>query len=85
MEVEEYLITSHMIERLYRRFLGMLGNLLESDRVRDITPAQAVVLFHIGEKDVTVGELVNRGYYLGSNPSYNVRKMVEAKYLIQEK
>lgn len=30
-----------------------------------------------------MGELTHRGYYLGSNVSYNVNKMVENDYLIQ--
>ena len=34
---------------------------------------------------MAVGELTNRGDYLGSNPSYNMRKMVEAGYLVQER
>jgi DNA-binding MarR family transcriptional regulator len=42
-------------------------------------------LYNIGEDELTVGELTNRGYYLGSNVSYNVRKMVENGYLIQER
>ena len=33
----------------------------------------------------TVGELTHRGYYLGSNVSYNVKKMVENGYLEQER
>jgi DNA-binding MarR family transcriptional regulator len=65
--------------------LGDGAENLDLEGVRDLNAAQAVVLYHIGEDDLTVGELTNRGYYLGSNPSYNVRKMVEADYLIQER
>ncbi|MAJ00271.1 MAG: MarR family transcriptional regulator [Nisaea sp.] len=51
----------------------------------DINNVQALILFNIGADELTVGELTNRGYYLGSNVSYNVRKMVENGYLIQER
>ena len=85
MEIDEYLSAIRMIERLHRQFLEMVRKILDAEGVRDLNAAQAVVLYHIGEDDVTVGELTNRGYYLGSNPSYNVRKMVEADYLIQER
>ncbi|MEL0110267.1 MAG: MarR family transcriptional regulator [Rickettsiales bacterium] len=85
MEIDEYLSAIRMIERLHRQFLEMVRKILDAEGVRDLNAAQAVVLYHIGEDDVTVGELTNRGYYLGSNPSYNVRKMVEAGYLIQER
>jgi DNA-binding MarR family transcriptional regulator len=85
LEVDEYLSAIRMIERLHRQFLEMVRKILDAEGVRDLNAAQAVVLYHIGEDDVTVGELTNRGYYLGSNPSYNVRKMVEADYLIQER
>ena len=85
MEIDEYLSAIRMIERLHRQFLEMVRKILDAEGVRDLNAAQAVVLYHIGEEDVTVGELTNRGYYLGSNPSYNVRKMVEAGYLVQER
>ncbi len=74
-----------MIERLHRQFFEMVRKILDAKGVRDLNAALAVVMYHIGEEDMTVGELTNRGYYLDSNPSYNVRKMVEAVYLVQER
>ncbi len=44
-----------------------------------------MILYNVGEDEMTVGELTIRGYYLGSNVSYNVKKMVENDYLIQER
>ncbi len=44
-----------------------------------------MILYNVGEDEMTVGELTIRGYYLGSNVSYNVKKMVENEYLIQER
>jgi DNA-binding MarR family transcriptional regulator len=34
---------------------------------------------------MTVGELTLRGCYLGSNVSYNVKKIVQNKYLVHER
>ncbi len=84
MEIDEYLSAICMIERLHRQFLKMVSKIIGVEGVRDLNAAQAVFLYHINEGDMIVGELTNQGYYLGSNPSYNVRKMVEADYLIQE-
>jgi DNA-binding MarR family transcriptional regulator len=43
-----------------------------------------MVLFNIGNLEMTVGELTLRGCYLGSNVSYNVKAMVEQGYLSQQ-
>jgi len=58
---------------------------LEGSGVRDINNVQAMMLFNIGDVEMTVGELTLRGCYLGSNVSYNVKKMVENKYLAHER
>ncbi len=60
----------------------MVRKPLDVQSVRDHNAAQSVVPYHISEDNVTVGELTNRDYYLGSNPSYDVRKVAEAYYLI---
>lgn len=44
-----------------------------------------MILYNVGDDEMTVGELTIRGYYLGSNVSYNVKKMVENGYLEQER
>jgi DNA-binding MarR family transcriptional regulator len=58
---------------------------LEGFGIHDINNVQAVMLFNIGDAEMTVGELTLRGCYLGSNVSYNVKKMVENKYLMHER
>ena len=58
---------------------------LDGRGIVDINNIQALILFNIGNSELTVGELTNRGYYLGSNVSYNVKKMVDNNYLIQER
>ncbi|TVQ84318.1 MAG: MarR family transcriptional regulator [Micavibrio sp.] len=75
----------HLIERLHRQFLDVLKVELERAGVHDINNVQSLVLHNIGDDEMTVGELTIRGYYLGSNVSYNVKKMVENGYLIQER
>lgn len=74
-----------LIERLHRHFLEVVKSELERLDTTDINNIQALILFNIGEEELTVGELTNRGYYLGSNVSYNVKKMVENGYLIHER
>ncbi len=80
----EYLESIALIERLHRQFLEVVKNELERVGVQDINNVQTLILYNIGEDEMTVGELTARGYYLGSN-SYNVRKMVENGYLVQER
>jgi len=82
---EEYLEAIKLIERLHRQFLEVVKTELDRRGTEDINNIQALILFNIGDDELTVGELTNRGYYLGSNVSYNVRKMVENNYLIQER
>lgn len=77
--------TIFLIERLHRHFLEVVK--LELDRlgVEDINNVQALILFNISNEELTVGELTHRGYYLGSNVSYNVKKMIENGYLENER
>ena len=82
---EEYLSVIRLIERLHRQFLEVVKGEIDRLGIRDINNIQALILYNIGEDELTVGELTQRGYYLGSNVSYNVRKMVENGYLIQER
>ncbi|WP_339853036.1 MarR family winged helix-turn-helix transcriptional regulator [uncultured Nisaea sp.] len=81
----EYLEAIKLIERLHRQFLEVVKMELDRKGIEDINNIQALILFNIGSEELTVGELTNRGYYLGSNVSYNVRKMVENGYLAQER
>ena len=82
---ESYLETIRLTERLHRQFLEVVKNELEKLAIEDLNNVQSLILFNIGKNEYTVGELTARGYYLGSNVSYNVRKMVEHGYLVQER
>ncbi len=73
------------IERLHRRFLDVVKSELDRLKIEDINNVQTLILYNIADEELTVGELTNRGYYLGSNVSYNVKKLVENEYLLQER
>lgn len=79
-----YLNIIILIERLHRLFLEVVKVELESMKVYDITNVQCFTLYNIGKNKLTVGEITNRGYYLGSNVTYNLKKMIENKYLVQK-
>jgi DNA-binding MarR family transcriptional regulator len=80
-----YLEVISLVERLHRQFLEVIKLELEGLRIHDINNVQALLLFNIGDAEMTVGELTTRGAYLGSNVSYNVKKMVENGYIVQER
>lgn len=74
-----------LVERVHRHFLEVVKSDLDRQSIQDINNVQALILYNIGTDEMTVGELTARGYYLGSNVSYNVKKMVENDYLVQER
>jgi DNA-binding MarR family transcriptional regulator len=80
-----YLEVISYVERLHRQFLEVVKLELEGVGIHDINNVQAMMLFNIGDAEMTVGELTLRGCYLGSNVSYNVKKMVENEYLAHER
>ena len=82
---QAYLSTINSLERMHRQFLEVIKIELDNTDVRDINNVQALILYNIGGDELTVGELTLRGYYLGSNVSYNVKKMTENGYLHQER
>jgi DNA-binding MarR family transcriptional regulator len=80
-----YLEVISYVERLHRQFLEVVKLELEGLGIHDINNIQAMMLFNIGDAEMTVGELTLRGCYLGSNVSYNVKKMVEIEYLAHQR
>lgn len=85
MNPTPYYEAIQLIERLHRHFLDVLKVELDKKNIQDINNVQSMILYNIGDDEMTVGELTIRGYYLGSNVSYNVKKMVENGYLVQER
>ena len=82
---QAFLECIRLIERLHRRVLDGVKSELERLGIEDINNVQAVLLSNIENENVTIGELTLRGYYMGSNVSYNVKKLVENNYLVQER
>jgi len=82
---KNYLELTHLIERLHRRFLDVLRMELNRLGVRDINGVQVLLLANVGEEEIVIRDLIERGYYQGSNVSYNIKKLVELGYLNQER
>jgi DNA-binding MarR family transcriptional regulator len=76
-----YLETLTMVERLHRRLLDVIKDEFDRRDRSDVNAVQALLLYNIGDKELTAGELRTKGYYLGSNVSYNVKKLVEQGFL----
>lgn len=76
-----YLEALTLVERLHRRLLDVIKDEFDRRGRSDINAVQALLLFNIGDSELTAGELRTRGYYLGSNVSYNLKKLVEMGYL----
>ncbi|MEM6824461.1 MAG: winged helix DNA-binding protein [Pseudomonadota bacterium] len=76
-----YLDTLAMVERLHRLLLDVIKDEFERLGLLEVNAVQALLLFNIGENEVTAGELKTRGYYQGSNVSYNLKKLVEMGYM----
>ena len=76
-----YLEALTLVERLHRRLLDVIKDEFDRRARADINSVQALLLYNIGDKELTAGELRTRGYYLGSNVSYNLKKLVEMGFL----
>src|SRR5580658_7529620 len=80
-----YLEVISLVERLHRHFLEVVKLELDGLDIHDINNVQGLMLFNIGDAEMTIGELMLSGCYLGSNVSYNVKKLVDNGYLSQER
>jgi len=80
-----YLDTLGLLERMHRLLLDVIKDDFERLGVLEINSVQALLLFNIGDNEVTAGELKTRGYYQGSNVSYNLKKLVDLGYMHHER
>ncbi|MFZ3580988.1 MarR family winged helix-turn-helix transcriptional regulator [Loktanella sp. DJP18] len=80
-----YLDSLLLVERLHRLLLDVIKDEFERVGVLEINPVQALLLFNVGNNEVTAGELKTRGYYQGSNVSYNLKKLVDSGYMHHER
>jgi len=76
-----YLVSLKLVERLHRLLLDVIKDEFERLGRVDVNSIQALLLYNIGDAELTAGELTSRGYYLGSNVSYNLKKLVDAGYI----
>lgn len=76
-----YLESLQLVERLHRRLLDVIKDEFDRNGRSDINAIQALLLFNIGSAELTAGELRSRGYYLGSNVSYNLKKLVDLGFI----
>jgi len=76
-----YIDTLALVERLHRLLLDVIKDEFERVGMLEINAVQALLLFNIGDNEVTAGELKSRGYYQGSNVSYNLKKLVDMGYM----
>ena len=76
-----YLVSLKLVERLHRLLLDVVKDEFERLGRADVNSVQALLLYNIGDAELTAGELTSRGYYLGSNVSYNLKKLVDAGYI----
>ncbi len=77
----QYLEMLGLVERLHRLLLDVIKDEFERLGVVEVNPVQGLLLFNIGENEVSAGELKSRGFYQGSNVSYNLKKLVDAGYM----
>ncbi len=80
-----YLEALTLIERLHRRLLDVIKDEFERSGEPEVNSVQALLIFNIGDNELTAGELKTRGHYQGSNVSYNLKKLVEAGYVSHER
>jgi len=76
-----YLVSLKLIERLHRLLLDVIKDEFERLGRADVNSVQALLLYNIGDAELTAGELTSRGYYLGSNVSYNLKKLVDLGFI----
>lgn len=80
-----YLEGLTLVERLHRLLLDVIKDEFERVGVQEINAVQALLMFNVGNNEVTAGELKSRGYYQGSNVSYNLKKLVDSGYMHHER
>jgi DNA-binding MarR family transcriptional regulator len=76
-----YLDNVALLERMHRLLLDVIKDEFERLGIVDINPVQALLLFNVADNEVTASELKSRGYYQGSNVSYNLKKLVDLGYM----
>src|SRR5690242_20430320 len=82
---DEFIELISLTDRIRRRCLDLVRDELEQLAVRNINPTQALMLLKIGHMTMSPTELIERGDYPGTNPSYNVKRLVECGLVTRER
>jgi DNA-binding MarR family transcriptional regulator len=81
MSKNMYVQSITLLGTLHRFFLENIQIFLEEFHQSDLNATQALIIYHIGKNIFKVNEIVKNHFYEGSNPSYNLKKMLSAQYL----
>lgn len=85
IDINTYSDITRLIERLHRRYLDVIRYELSRLGIDEVNAVQALLLMNVQDAEVSIRELVDRGYYIGSNVTYNVRHLVDLGYLEQHR
>lgn len=85
LDINTYSDITRLIERLHRRYLDVIRYELSRLGIDEVNAVQALLLMNVQDAEVSIRELVDRGYYIGSNVTYNVRHLVDLGYLEQHR
>ena len=68
-------------ESIRRKFLESIKRELSNRKITDLSSMQVMILQCIGERQLTIGELANQEFYLGTNVCPAVSKMIKNGYV----
>jgi DNA-binding MarR family transcriptional regulator len=64
-----------------KRFLMLVGQFLKKEN-DNLKIDQALILYYIGERALSMKEVFYSGVYDGTNPSYSIHSMIKKGYLV---
>jgi DNA-binding MarR family transcriptional regulator len=79
-----YFDTAHLVQACQRRLMDAIEDQLSRAGRKGLTAVQALLLFSVGDRVLSFGELEGSCYF-GSNASYNVTKLVDNCFLKRER
>jgi DNA-binding MarR family transcriptional regulator len=82
--LSHYVEAIALVERLDKRLVEMIKDEFERRGRHDVNPVQALLLYKIGDAQLRASELLSRGCYMGSNVSYNLKKLVEQGMVLHQ-
>jgi DNA-binding MarR family transcriptional regulator len=71
-----------LLKKWHYLFLSHIKIFLEEVQNPDLSPRQALIIYSLGTRRVKVKDVVLDHFYEGCNPSYNIKKMTNAGYLL---